>query len=149
MAGSRSSIQSHHSIELDLMISQTSLAKLAAIIFPITGTSSLVMSVFNTFRNYIFISKGLKIEGEIISLSAGKQPIIEFLPTGRTKLVKFSSSGLVDYKIGDHVTVLYLRDSNPYFMINTTGSLLLEPIFFAAMGILHLKLGLGLRKILR
>ena len=130
------------------MISQTSIVKLVAIIFPITGTSSLVMSVFNTFRNYIFISKGLKIEGDIISLSAGKQPIIEFLPTGKTNSIKFSSSGLVDYKTGDHVTVLYLKDSNPYFMINTTGSLLFEPIFFAAMGIVHLRLGLGLQKIL-
>ena len=130
------------------MISQTSIAKLAAIIFPITGTSSLVMSVFNTFRNYIFISKGLKIEGDIISLSAGKQPIIEFLPTGKTNSIKFSSSGLVDYKTGDHVTVLHLKDSNPYFMINTTGSLLCGPLFLAVIGITHLKIGLWLRKIL-
>ena len=131
------------------MISQTRVIKLVTTIFPITGTLILLTSVIKTFRSYHFVNKGLRIEGEIIEISTGKQPTIKFLPTGRINLVEFSSSGIVNYKVGDQLTVLFLRDSNPYFMVDTPGSLLFEPVLFAAMGIVHLKVGLGLRKILR
>lgn len=107
---------------------QTQIVKTLSIVFPISGASCLLASIIDVFKNYQFVKEGLRIEGEVITISTSKQPVIEFLPTGKTKLIEFPSSGFVDYKVGDRVTILHLRDSNPYFMVDTPSSLLLLKI---------------------
>lgn len=115
-------------------------------IFPISGVFCLLFSITSAFRSYQFITQGLRIEGEVIDLSVAKQPVIKFLPSEKTKMIEFRTSGAVNYKVGDRLTILFLKDDKSSFMVDTPGSLFSDSLSIGVMGIMHLTLIRKLRR---
>lgn len=118
-------------------------------LLPVICFFSLLNSIVTAVKSYQFLTQGLKIEGEVISLSNGKQPIMKFLPSSKAQLIEFRTSGIVDYKVGDRLTILSYKDISPYFMVDTAGSLFFEPLLTGAVGIGIIAVVIKLRRLER
>ena len=122
------------------------LRKAFFIIFPISSVLALLFSITSAFKSYQFITQGIRIEGKVIDLSVAKQPVIQFLPNGKTKMIEFRTSGIVNYKVGDRLTILFLKGNNSSFMVDTPGSLFFDPLSVGMIGIVHLTFVIQLRR---
>lgn len=122
------------------------LLRKALFMFRISGVFCLLFSITSAFKSYQFITQGLRIEGKVIDLSVAKQPVIKFLPSDKTKVIEFRTSGTVNYKVGDRLTILFLKGNNSSFMVDTPGSLFSDPLSIGVMGIMHLTVGIKLGK---
>ncbi|MFM7424917.1 MAG: DUF3592 domain-containing protein [Elainella sp.] len=85
-----------------------------------------------------FIQTTSRTEGEVVRLRAGgAHPVVRFSP-GDSKSVEFSTSGLINYSVGDRVTVLYLPDaqhpSGFRTNIDAAGALWFPTLLLAGLG---------------
>lgn len=107
-------------------------------LFPAIGIGLLLAAIISTVLTARFINDASILEGKVIRLRAGgAHPVIQFQPPGE-QLIEFSSSGFIDYAVGDPVTVLYLKDAQTpagfHAKINTPGALWVESIVMALLG---------------
>lgn len=85
--------------------------QLIGIIFPVVGSSVLLIAMGSAISTYHFANTALRADGTVVRLFAGgAHPLIRFVPTGTTKAVEFPGNGMINYAVGDKVTVLYTKD---------------------------------------
>jgi hypothetical protein len=94
-------------------MSETDRVKLQLIgmIFPVVGSSALLIAMGSAISTYHFANTASRADGTIVRLLAGgAHPLIRFVPTGANKAVEFPGNGMINYAVGDKVTVLYTQD---------------------------------------
>lgn len=85
--------------------------QLIGIIFPVVGSSCLLISIATAISTYHFANTASRADGTVVELFAGAaHPLIRFTPAGATKAVEFPGNGAIYYAVGDKVTVLYAKD---------------------------------------
>ncbi|MBE9141272.1 DUF3592 domain-containing protein [Nodosilinea sp. LEGE 07088] len=85
--------------------------KVVGTLFPMIGAGLLAGAVISFASTYQFSQRALRVEGKVIRLDAGgAHPVVQIvLPGGKS--VEFSTSGWINYAVGDRVAVLYLQDA--------------------------------------
>ncbi|MBM0745266.1 DUF3592 domain-containing protein (plasmid) [Phormidium sp. CLA17] len=124
--------------------------KLLGILFPILGVVLLLGASIEALMTHRFITLASRAEGEVVRLDAGgAHPVIQFAPAGKA-VIKFSTSGYINYAVGDRVAVLYLEDAQDPSMtwakIDTPGALWFEEIHLVGLGAAMLIAGLYNRR---
>jgi hypothetical protein len=112
--------------------------KLLGILFPILGVVLLLGASIEALMTHRFITLASRAEGEVVRLNAGgAHPVVRFAPAGKA-VIEFSTSGYINYAVGDRVTVLYLKDAQDPSMtwakIDTPGALWFEEIHLVGLG---------------
>jgi hypothetical protein len=112
--------------------------KIVGTLFPMIGAGLLLIAVILSASTYRFIQIASRAEGKVVRLSAGgAHPVIQFMPPGEES-VEFSTSGWINYAIGEQVTVLYLKDdqrpSGFRTNIDTPGALCFEESILTWIG---------------
>jgi hypothetical protein len=119
---------------------------LISILFPVIGVGLLLIAAASIASTYSFIQNASKSEGQVIQLVAGgAHPIVQFTTLGG-KVTQFQGAGLIDYAVGDKVTVLYLVNtespSGIRANIDSPGALWFTPLLLTSLGVAFLGSGL-------
>jgi hypothetical protein len=127
--------------------------KILSIYLTVSGSLLLLASISSFLKNYQFVDRGLKIQGDVFSISQSKCPEVEVFPVGKLNLIKASADSSSDYEVGDRVTVLCLENAKNRLpsncKIGTFGALWSETVNMTLIGIGHLIFGLSIANILR
>jgi hypothetical protein len=124
--------------------------QLIGIIFPVVGSSCLLISIATAISTYHFVNTASRADGTIVRLFAGAaHPVIRFVPAGTNKAIEFSGNGLISYAVGDKVTVLYAKDPLTNITqtnIDNPGALWFPSLLVGFIGGVFTIIGLHVRK---
>jgi hypothetical protein len=114
------------------------LQKSIGTLFPILGAGLLAGALVATVLTDRFIQGAFRGTGTVVRLNAGgAHPVVQFIPEGRAA-VEFATSGWINYRVGDRVSVLYRMDQSPMGFqarIDTPGDLYSFPSLLTGLGV--------------
>jgi hypothetical protein len=113
--------------------------RLIGMIFPFVGLASVLLATVLAVSTNNFINTASKADGKVVRLTAGgAHPVVQFVPISGEKPVEFPAGGMINYKVGDQVTVLYVKDSQNSAGLKTNidnpGALWFLPTIFGSIG---------------